>query len=111
VNVGELSGLVASMAGAASVILSAAALIVRRMSKERTDLRDAQTLSVAQARFLFKIELLAARRGWDTDPQWPARPRELTPEYLEGKAEADGNPELTKFIELLGHSTGHGEKK
>lgn len=100
-NVGELSGLVASMAGAASVILSAIALVVRRMSKERSDLREVQTLSIAQARYLFKIELLAAQHGWDTDPQWPDKPKELSPESLERKAEA-GNPELAKLAELLG---------
>lgn len=107
-NVGELSGLVASLAGAISVILTVVTFIVRRLSQERRDLREMQQVNLAQARFLYKIEFLAASQGWDTHTSWPDKPKELTPEYLAGKAEADGNPELIKYLQQV---TGQGEKK
>lgn len=107
-NVSELSGLVAAIAGAGSVIVTVVAFLVRRMSQERRDLRDMQSINVAQARYLYKIEYLAASRGWDTQPGWPDKPKELTPEYLAGKAETDGNPELIKYLQQI---TGQGEKK
>lgn len=107
-NVGDLSALVASLAGGVSVILTVVTFIVRRMSQERRDLRSMQTINIVQARYLFKIEYLAAVQGWDTHPGWPLKPKELTPEYLEGKAEADGNPELVKFLQQI---AGQGEKK
>lgn len=107
-SVGELSTLVAALAGAASVLLTVVTFIVRRMSQERRDLRSMQQINIVQARYLFKIEYLAARQGWDTHTSWPVKPKELTPEYLEGKAEADGNPELAKFLQQI---TGQGEKK
>lgn len=107
-NVGELSGLVASLAGAISVILTVVTFIVRRLSQERRDLREMQQINIVQARYLYRIEYAAARRGWDAEPDWPVKPKELTPEYLAGKAENDGNPELIKYLQQI---TGQGEKK
>lgn len=108
-NVGELSTLAAALSGAVSVLLLVVAFIVRRVSQERRDLREMQNVNVIQARYIYNIEMVAARKGWDTPEQgWPAKPKELTPEYLAGKVENDGNPELIKLLQTI---TGQGEKK
>jgi hypothetical protein len=108
VSVGDLSGLVASIAGAVSVLLTVVTFIVRRLSQERRDLREMQQVNLVQARYLYKIEYLAASQGWDNHANWPPKPAELTPEYLKGKADAEGNPELIKYLQQI---TGQGEKK
>lgn len=107
-NVSELSALAAALSGAVSVLLLVVAFVVRRVSQERRDLREMQNINVIQARYIFKIEYLAARQGWDAVPGWPEKPKELTPEYLAGKVENDGNPELAKLLQTI---TGLGEKK
>jgi hypothetical protein len=101
VDLTDLPTLIATMSGGITVILSVVMYLVGRTSRQNRHLRDVRETSIVQARRLYAIEHLAARRGWDQDPDWPQTPRELTPEYLAGRAEASHSSELQTLIHHL----------
>lgn len=83
------------------VILSVATLIARRRGREARDLREVRELNLAMARWQYQVEMLAARRGWDADPEWPDKPPELTVDGMSGLAVADDNNEMLEYARAV----------
>ena len=73
----------------------------RRLGREARELRALRATEVAYAHYVHSFEVLAAREGWDTHPGWPVKPKELSVDYLAGKAEGEGNVELAKIVDVI----------
>lgn len=86
-----------------SVVTFAVALLsfrATRKSKEAVDAREAAELGIVMLRWSTSVRRLAALEGWDQHASWPPLPEEATPGYLRGRAEANSNDELAKFVEI-----------
>lgn len=80
----------------ANVLISLALVAVtiggwaaRRLGREARRSRREQQMVIAAVRYTYRIQLVAARHGWDTHPEWPELPKELGPDYLDGDADRD----------------------
>lgn len=102
--IGTLGTAVSVGASLLSVALVVITWAVRRQGREAKEARLLRDTNLAALRWHYKISTLAALRGWDTDPQWPDTPRELTAEFLTGAAEQDpagGIVQLAEAVEKL----------
>jgi hypothetical protein len=96
-NIASLGTLVSALAAVLFIILALATFRARRNSREVTDLRQVRATNVAALQWAYRVQTLAAIKGWDLPPI----PKEMTPEYLIGKSEGnDGNPELAQLAQL-----------
>jgi hypothetical protein len=108
VNANTTGALVSGLSALLFVILALLSFRSRRTSNEARDLRAVRATNVAALRWAYQVQVLAAVHGWDL----PTVPKEMTPEYLAGKAEGEGNPELAQLAQLAsglvppGGSTG-----
>lgn len=98
-SVGTLGAVVSGLAGVLSVVLVVVTWYVRRQGKEAKEARQLKETNIAALRWHYRVSTLAAARGWDADPMWPATPRELTVEYLLGQAEQDPASNLVQLAE------------
>jgi hypothetical protein len=98
--IGPLGTLVSSLSAVLSVILIGITWWVRRQSREAKDARELKATNIAALRWYYQVSVLAATRGWDTDPAWPAIPKEMTPEFLTGRAEQSESSTLTQLAEM-----------
>lgn len=104
-----LGGIGGLALGIASFLIGVIALRAKRKDRQVIELREAQDTSVALHRWKYAVSTLAARRGWDNDPEWPALPLEATTEYLRGRVKASDNQELQGLLDLVTKLT-KGEK-
>ena len=95
-----LGGLGGFLFSVAIFVVSLLTFRAQRKGKEAVDAREASELGIVMLRWSTRVRQLAALRGWDQDPSWPAMPEEATPGYLRGRAEANDNSELTRFVEI-----------
>lgn len=100
-SLANLGTLISALAAILFLLVTLITFRTRRLGREARELRELRSTNVAFARRQYQIDLLAARRGWDTDPSWPAMPKELTPEYLEGRAEGENNAELANLAQVM----------
>lgn len=95
-NANTTGALVSGLSALLFVILALLTFRSRRSSNEARDLRAVRATNVAALRWAYRVQVLAAVRGWELPPI----PKEMTPEYLAGKAEGEGNPELAQLAQL-----------
>lgn len=98
-GIGALGTVVSALSGVVAVMLVVVTWYVRRQSKEAREARQLKETNLSALRWHYRVSTLAALRGWDTDPAWPATPRELTVEYLLGQAEQDPASNLVQLAE------------
>jgi len=110
-SVTEVGTLVSIISTLLFIVLSVAAFLVRRAGKESKETRELREQNVAFWRYKYRVDTLAARRGWDTDSEWPPTPRELTAEYLAERAASADNADVLEFAERLRRSLGGGDPK
>lgn len=95
-NIPAIGTLVSGLAGLLFVVLALLTFRSRRAGNEARDLRAVRATNVAALRWAYQVQALAASNGWIL----PEVPREMTPEYLSGRAEGDRNPELAQLAQL-----------
>jgi hypothetical protein len=109
VNATTLGTLISGLAGLLFIILSVVSFRARRSDKRAANLASVRETNIAALSWAYQVRTLAAVNGW----QLPPLPKEMTVEYLAGKAEGEGNPELaglaTFAASVLGQSPGGGE--
>lgn len=91
--------LISALAGLFFLIFSVVAFMARRAERRASNLAAIRETNVAALRWSYQVRTLAAVHGWDL----PMLPREMTPEYLTGRAEEGSNPELAHLAELAGN--------
>jgi hypothetical protein len=96
VNVNTLGALIGAVAGLAFVVLSLLAFRARRADRKAGNLAAVRETNVAAMRWVYDVRMWAAARGLDLPPL----PKELTPDYLAGRAEGENNPELAGLADL-----------
>jgi hypothetical protein len=104
VGIGEIGALVSA---ASTVLVGLVAVLgwaFRRRTREAREGRKMQATNVAAMAWSYKVEALAAIRGWSQDPNWPALPREMTAEYLLDTAGSEDGTltQLAKMAQELG---------
>jgi hypothetical protein len=70
----------------------------RRADKRAGNLAAVRETNVAAMGWAYQVRVLGAANGW----QLPPLPKEMTPEYLAGRAEGETNPELAQLAQLAG---------
>jgi hypothetical protein len=69
----------------------------RRSNQKAYNLAAVRATNIAALRWAYEVQVLAASHG----ASWlPPLPREMTPEYLSGRADAGDNPELAELANL-----------
>jgi hypothetical protein len=111
VSLSSLSTLISIITALLFLLVTLATFRTRRIGRENRELRELRVTNVAYARYVYPIELLAAREGWDTHPGWPVKPKELSLDYLAGKAEGEGNAELASLVNIMQSLRGAPETK
>ncbi|HEY2101483.1 MAG TPA: hypothetical protein VGH72_33805 [Pseudonocardia sp.] len=96
-----LSTLIPILTGVLFLLVTLMTFRTRRLGREARELRELRVTNVAYARRMYAVDLLAAREGWDTHPGWPPIPKELSVDYLAGKAEGEGNIELARIVDVI----------
>lgn len=95
-NPNTIGALVSGLSALLFVVLALLSFRSRRSSNEARDLRAVRATNVAALRWAYQVQVLAATRGWEL----PEVPKEMSPEYLAGKAVDEGNPELALLAQL-----------
>lgn len=108
-SVGEIGTLISALVALLFFLVSLAGWRSRRASREARELRQLKEISIVQNEWVYKARMLAASNGW----QLPPLPKEMTVEYLMGKAEGEDNMELAQLAaQLKDLARGHkGEIK
>jgi hypothetical protein len=109
VDVGAWGAWAAALSTVATVLLAVAAWVVRRQSREAREARKLRETNLAALRWHYRVSTLAALRGWDEDPQWPATPREMTADYLADAGEDPAGP-IAQLAEAAKELGGGGTK-
>lgn len=102
-NLGAAGTLVSALATALFLILALATFRSRRTGREARELRQVKEVNIAVMDWAYRVRMLAAHQGWSLPPV----PKEMTLEYLVGKAEGEGgNVELEQVARLVATLTG-----
>lgn len=91
-----LGTLVSGLAALLFIVLTLATFRARRADRRAQNLVAIRETNVAAIAWAYQVRTLAAAHGWTLPPL----PREMTPEYLAGKATDDANPELDVLAKL-----------
>lgn len=94
---GALGTLVSGLTTLLFLILALATFRSRRTGREAKELRQVKEINIAVMAWSYSVRQLAALSGW----KLPPIPKEMTPEYLMGKAESEGNVELAQVAEIM----------
>lgn len=97
----SLGTLISALSAGLFLLVTLITFRTRRLGREARELRALRATEVAYAHYVHPIEVLAAQNGWDTHPGWPVKPKELSVDYLAGKAEGEGNVELAKIVSVM----------
>ena len=100
-SITSLGTLISALTAILFLLVTLLTFRTRRIGRENRELRELRVTNVAYARYVYPIEMLAAANGWDTDPRWPTKPKELSLDYLAGKAEGEGNVELANVVAVM----------
>ena len=105
-NATTLGTLISGLAGLLFVVLTLATFRARRADKRTANLASVRETNIAALGWAYQVRMLAAANGW----KLPPLPREMTVDYLAGKAEGEHNPELQGLADfaanMLGQSAG-----
>lgn len=97
------------LSGAAALLFIVLALVTfraRRADRKAGNLAAVRETNVAALQWSYQVRTLAAIHG----ATWlPPLPKEMTPEYLTGKAEGDGNPELAQLADFAAKMLPSGQ--
>jgi hypothetical protein len=96
-TVGEIGTLISVLTGLLFLLVSLAGWRSRRASREARELRQVKEINIAAMEWVYATRLSAAAHGW----KLPAVPKELTVEYLQGKAEGEDNVELAQLAKQM----------
>jgi hypothetical protein len=102
--VGDVGILVPALCAVLMFGLSFASWLARRSSAEGRANREMRALNVAALRYLYHVDLWAARRGYEL----PEKPKELTMDHqaeVAAQAEVEHSAPLAEVAELLGRFT------
>lgn len=105
-SAGEIGTIFSSLVALLFFLISLAGWRSRRAGREAKELRQVKEINIAAMGYLYEVRMKAATNGW----KLPILPKELTPEYIEGKAEGEDNAELAQLAEVLKGMAGKGEK-
>lgn len=105
-----LGTLVSGLAALLFIVFTLATFRARRSDRKAQNLAAIRETNIAAVAWAYRVRALAAANGWELPPL----PREMTPEYLAGKASDDANPELEMLAKLAtglvpGGRAGGGE--
>ena len=96
-NANTVSTLISAVAALLFIVLALVGFRARRADRRAGNLAAVRETNVAALAWVYQVRTLAAIHG----ATWlPALPKELTAEYLSGKAEGEGNPELEMLADL-----------
>lgn len=102
-SINILGTLISALATVLFLVLALAGFRSRRTGREAKELRQVKEVNIAVMGWAYQVRLLAAAQGW----QLPVVPKEMTLEYLIGKAEGEGgNVELEQVARLVATLTG-----
>jgi hypothetical protein len=94
--------LISALAALFFLIFSVVAFMARRSERRASNLAAIRETNIAALRWSYEVRTKAAIHGWELPPL----PREMTPEYLTGRAEEGANPELAKLADLAALAGG-----
>jgi hypothetical protein len=94
----SIGPIISGLAAVLFLLLSVLTFRARRADKRAVNLAAVRDTNVAALAWAYRVRALAAINGWEIPPI----PKEMTPEYLAGKAEGDSNPELAQLAQLAG---------
>lgn len=89
------------------VVLSLVTFRSRRADRKAGNLASVRETNIAALDWAYSVRAWAASRGLLA--QLPPLPKEMTPEYLSGRAEGEDNPELATLADLAGKLTPQGQ--
>lgn len=103
----SIGPLISGLAALFFLIFSIVAFMARRAERRATNLAAIRETNVAALRWSYEVRMLAAVNGWALPPL----PREMSPEYLTGRAEEGTNPEFAHLAELAAMAAGAAHKE
>ena len=110
-NATTIGTLISALAALLFVVLSLVTFRARRADRRAGNLAAIRETNIAVLAWSYEVRAWAATRGLLN--QLPPLPKEMTPEYLTGKAEGEGNPELAQLADfatkMLSQSQGGSE--
>jgi hypothetical protein len=106
VSVASLGPIISGLVSLLFVIFAVMTFRARRADKRAGNLAAIRETNVAALAWSYQVRTLAAANGWTLPPL----PKEMTPEYLLGKAEDNSNPELAVLAQLAGQLVPGAEK-
>lgn len=95
--INSVGPVISALAAVLFLIFAIVTFRARRADKRSANLAAIRDTNVAALDWAYRVRALAAVHGWELPPM----PREMTPEYLAGKAEGDANPELTNLAQMI----------
>lgn len=101
-----IGSIISGLAAILFVIFSVITFRARRADKRSSNLAAVRETNVAALSWAYRVRVVAAANGWDLPPI----PKEMTAEYLAGRAEGDSNPELAMLAQIAQQAVA-GEKK
>lgn len=105
-NANEIGTIISSLIALLFFLVSLAGWRSRRAGREAKELRQVKEINISVMAWAYDVRALAAVSGW----KLPAVPKEMTPEYIQGKAEGEDNAELAQLADILKGLAGKGEK-
>jgi hypothetical protein len=109
VNLTAIGGFGGLAIALVSVVLAIIGFRAKRKDAQVQDLIQVRDLHVISERWRYRVQVLAASRGWDTDPDWPATPIQLTAEFQRAQAKVTDNHEVLDVLDRLGKLTKGGK--
>jgi hypothetical protein len=107
VNVNQIGSIISALIALLFFLISLAGWRSRRAGREAKELRQVKEINIAVMSWAYSVRELAAVSGW----KLPQIPKEMTPEYIQGKAEGEGNAELAQLADVLKGLAGKGDEK
>jgi hypothetical protein len=104
-NATTIGTLISALAALLFVVLSLVTFRARRSDRRAGNLAAVRETNVAAMRWVYDVRMWAAARGLDLPPL----PKELTPDYLAGRAEGENNPELAGLADLAAKMLPSGQ--
>jgi len=106
VNVQSVGTVISSLIAVLFFLITLAGWRSRRASREAKELRQVKEINIAVMDWAYQTRTLAAAQGW----KLPPLPKEMTIEYIAGKAEGEDNAELIQLLEYLKGIAVKGDK-
>jgi hypothetical protein len=106
VNVQSVGTLISTLIALLFFLITLAGWRSRRAGREAKELRQVKEINIAVMDWSYQVRTVAAVNGWKLPPV----PKEMTLEYIEGKAEGEDNAELIQLLEVLKGMAAKGDK-